>query len=678
MIRYNPNINEGLNNNQVQYRNKYNYINKIDDIKTNSIYKIILSNLVTYFNLLNLFIGILFYIGNSYKYIVFICVIVLNALINIIKEIRTNIVINKFKSSNEFVNVIRESNIISINASDVVLDDIVLYKENSNIVTDSIILDGEVLVDESCLTGKKPLIKRQGEMLYTGCKVITGKCICRAERVGNSNYLSKVINIVKKKKCSYINRLLNTVILYTSIIVLILSIVFYIHTGSIYETINHIYKMLPIEFVLLTTISFLISVIKLKKKNVLVKSLSSIESIRKIDTICFDKTGTLTKNNMIIEKVIVLNKKYDYAKILSSIGKYGDKSNEIIDIISKKYNKKTDLKFISLESYSGYIKITFKDNKYYLGDPTELKSNVDISKYLEYKPVLLKTEKEDIALILLSYELKSNVKKLIHDLDINIKLISGDNKETLQYISNKIGLKRVKSIDMSVNNTNMNHQIVEDYNVFYNTSPEQKKILINALKSNNHKVLMVGDGINDILGLDASNSSISINNGDSIKVSDYIILNDRIDVIKNIIDISRSSLNNIFKIIYLYLFKLIYSFLLVITSYIFNIEYNFLIYELIFIIPSLFIIFISDYEDYNINIKEVVNKSILISLFTYLITLILFICKVVFNIDISIIDKSILLLVSLVEFITLLKFKLLNKLLLILLIIIAFSCIIIL
>ena len=407
MIRYNPNINEGLNINQVQYRKKYNYVNTTNDIEVDSFYKIVFTNLVSIFNILNLYIAVLFFIERSYLGFIFIFIILLNTLLHIIKEVRTKIIIDKFNKHDSLVSVIRDSKTICINKKDIVLDDIIVYKNNDVVATDSIILEGSILVDESCLNGKNPKVKTTGEMVYTGSTIINGKCICRAEKIGNNNYLSKIINITKNKNnTSSIKRVINNIIKYVSIIVIILSIIIYMHTKSLTLVVTYIYKIVPIELVLLSTISFLLNVIKLKRSNILVRNFKSIESSSNIDTICFDKTGTLTKNNLVLEDVVVLNKKYDYINILSAIGKYCNTSNNLINIIHKKYNKKTNYDFINEESFDNYIKINFKGHKYLLGDPKILDDSIDLSNYNGYKVELLKTEKDSIALLLLSYEIE--------------------------------------------------------------------------------------------------------------------------------------------------------------------------------------------------------------------------------------------------------------------------------
>lgn len=673
MIRYNPNINEGLNTKQVQYRIKNGYINKTNNIKNCSIYKSILNNFITIFNLLNLFIAFLFFYNNSYIGIIFIIIVIFNTLIHLINIIKTKTNIDKFNNSNPFVTVIRDSKSIAVNKNDVVLDDIIIYKENSKVIADSKIMDGIILVDESCLNGRVSVLKKANDMLYAGSKVITGRCTCRVDKIGNDNYITKLLNITRNKNSnSYVRNILNVINKYVSIVVLILSIVIYIYTKNTFKVAVYIYKIVPIELGILITLLFIFNIFKLKKEKVLVKKFKSIENIRDIDTICFDKTGTLTTNDYILKDVVLLNQKHDVKDILNGIGKYCDKDNNIINAIYKKYNKKTSYEFNDVEYQNDCIKINFKNHKYIL-----LETN-DYDDYKGYRVFLLKESKDDIALLIFSYEINNQSKELISKLyesNMNIKIISGDLKDPVIDTCKKIGINKIKTIDMSVNITNMNRQIVEEYNVFYNVSAEQEKILINALKDNNHNILMIGDGINDILGLNAADSSICIYNDivECAYVTDYVIFDNNIKAILDIINRSKLIINNIFKIMYLYLYKIIYSFLISITFFILNI-YSFkfdIEYMLIFLIPSLIIVF--NKNDIKMIPKDIINNSILVSLITYILTIII----LLLNLNNVLTMKLILLLVSLMEFITLLKFNLINKFISILLIIIAFSCIII-
>lgn len=656
MIRYSPNINEGLNTKQVQYRIKNNHTNVMPSMNTDSLIKIVFTNVFTLFNLLNIYVSILYIVSNSYKWIFFIFVFIINTFLNLYRDIKIKKSIDKVYVKNIKNSVIRDSKNIMIPSDKIVLDDIINYNNHSIVTTDSVILEGSVLVDERNLSGIDSYsVKDIGNTLYAGSKIINGKCIARADKVGINNYLSKIITH-KKKYPSIIKNLITNIIRFVSAAVIGISIVVYIQTKSISTVVNMVTFIIPIGMILISSLIYIIVMLKLNKNKILIKDISSLENMTHIDTICLDKTGTLTTGDYVLEKVEVLNKKYNYKDILSAIASNCNKNNNIIKALASKYNKNTLYEFISEEETKEHIKIVFKKHTFYL-------VKEDDNNYIK---IVLKEDKKDIVNLLFSAELKDNIKELINSITKDIKIITGDNIQNTEYILKKIGVKKIKNIDMSLNITNMNHHIVKDYNVFTKVSPDQKRMLIEALKHNGHKVVMVGDGVNDLLGMCESNSSISFLSGslENNIVSDYIITDDKINGISKIINISKYSTYNILKILYLYLIKTIYSYLLIIALYIMNINYidSFNVYGLLLLIPSILIMFSKD-ESISINL----NKSIVISLIMFLVTFI----GLLF-------DINILYIILIFETFILLKYKFLNKILIMILLIILFGCMIIL
>ena len=149
MIRYNPKIEEGLTNTQVQNRIKNGYVNYDTNIKTKSIGRIILDNSFTLFNIINLCLGLLIFFVGSYKNLLFLGVVVCNTLISIVQEIRSKIVIDKLSIiSSKTASVIRDGKNKIINIREVVLDDIINYKIGNQIIADSVIKEVTVEVNE--------------------------------------------------------------------------------------------------------------------------------------------------------------------------------------------------------------------------------------------------------------------------------------------------------------------------------------------------------------------------------------------------------------------------------------------------------------------------------------------------------------------------------------------------
>ena len=599
MIRYNPKIEEGLTLQQVNNRIKNGYVNYDTNIKTKSIGQIILSNSFTLFNILNLCLGLLILYVKSYKNLLFLGVVLCNTLISIVQEIRSKRIIDKLSIiSSKTASVVRDGKNKVININNIVLDDIIKYKRGSQIIADSVIKEGIVEVNESFISGEENLItKKEGDMLYSGSFIVSGRCTCRVERVGIDNYSSKITKEAKyiKKVNSEIMKTLNRIIKIMSIIIIPVGILLFLSqynldknvTESIISTVAALVGMIPEGLVLLTSTVLAVSVIRLSKRNVLVQQLYCIETLARVDTICLDKTGTLTEGVMEVEDVVVLNDKYDYKSILSAIARVFTDDNPTMDAISKKFNKRVKYELISSEPFSSekkYSSVTFKEDKYILGAPEMLDSSEEmknlVDKYSDNRLVLLKNEKNNIALILLKDKIRFKAKSTLDYLrseNVDIKIISGDSEKVITRIAKRLGFKDIKCIDMSQNKTNMNHHIVEDYNIFARVSPSQKKDLIKALKNNGHTVGMTGDGVNDVLALKESDCSIAMASGSDAarNVSELVLLNSDFDSIPKIIEEGRRTINNIERSASLFLTKTVYATILAIAFLFISADYPF-------------------------------------------------------------------------------------------------------
>ena len=222
MIRYNPKINEGLNQEQVNYMIKNNLTNKKNDVKTRTVGQIIFYNVFTLFNILNFSLALLVLFVRSYKNLLFLGVVFCNTLISIIQELRSKRIVDKLSIiSSTKAHVIRDSKEKIISIEDVVLDDIIRYKRGNQIIADSIIKEGSVLVNEALISGEENSItKKVGDVLYSGSFVVSGECISKVEKVGKDSYASSITQEAKyiKKVNSQIMETLKKIIKIISII----------------------------------------------------------------------------------------------------------------------------------------------------------------------------------------------------------------------------------------------------------------------------------------------------------------------------------------------------------------------------------------------------------------------------------------------------------------------------
>lgn len=175
--RYNPSVKEGLNEEQINQRKLENLVNFDTTVPTKSIKSIIMSNFFTIFNLMNLLLALAVFAVGEYKNMLFIGLVILNTAISTIQEIHSKKVIDKLSLiSSTKVKSIRNGKEEHIEISEIVLDDILQFKMGNQIVTDCKIVQGEIEVNESFITGEADsIIKKEGDMILSGSFVISRK-----------------------------------------------------------------------------------------------------------------------------------------------------------------------------------------------------------------------------------------------------------------------------------------------------------------------------------------------------------------------------------------------------------------------------------------------------------------------------------------------------------------------
>ena len=177
--RYNPNLMSGLTSEEVELRQMAGLANISDTGSSKNITTIITSNFFTFFNFLNFGIAAwLISVSAGITNILFMGVITANITIGIYQEIRAKKTIDKLSLLSAPTAIVkRDSDEVEIGVFDVVIDDILFLSSGKQIPADSVVREGTLEVNESLLTGESdPIIKRQGDTLYSGSFVISGSC----------------------------------------------------------------------------------------------------------------------------------------------------------------------------------------------------------------------------------------------------------------------------------------------------------------------------------------------------------------------------------------------------------------------------------------------------------------------------------------------------------------------
>ncbi len=587
----------GLTRIEVENRIRDNKVNYDTSVKTKSIRDIIISNSFTLFNIINILLALLLVIVGSYKNTLFIFIIIINSLISIIQEVRSKRELDKLKviASNSVL-VLRDGIEEEIHINDIVLDDIIIFNNGNQVVVDSIVVDGEVEVNESFITGEaKTIYKKKGDKLLSGSFIVSGRCLVEVEHVGLDNYVAKISSNTKYSKpvSSEIIRSLNRIVSTISFIIVPVGILLFSSQYSasnnfneaITSTVAGIIGMIPEGLVLLTSTVLAVSVIKLSKKKVLVQDLYCIEMLARVDVACLDKTGTITEGKLEVVRDISFNDR-DISYIISNINGASIDTNPTALALLDKYGKSNDKKveevipFSSSRKYSG---VKFSDITYVVGAPEFiLKDNYKkyekiISPYLEdYRVLMVGEYKKNIfdtklvGLILIQDKIRESAPSTIEYFkkqDVDLKIISGDDARSVLGIAKRAGFSDdTLAINATVLETDQDIlEAVSKYSVFGRVTPDQKRKFILALQKLGHSVLMGGDGVNDVLALKEADASVAMNSGaDAAKnVSQLILLDSDFSSIPDIVAEGRRTINNIERSASLFIVKTIYTFLLV-------------------------------------------------------------------------------------------------------------------
>lgn len=614
------NVTNGLTDKEVKQRIEQGKVNYDTTTPSKSIKQILVENTFTLFNFINVVLGVAVVLVGSYKNLLFLGVVICNTLISTIQEIRAKRTVDKLSViSASKARVIRNGKEEVIGINEVVLDDVIKFSLGDQVITDSSVLTGECEVDESFITGEtKTIIKKKGDTVLSGSFIISGNVTCKVVHVGIDNYtsvISKDAKVMVKEINSQIMRSLNKIVKYVSIVLIPIGILLLLKQFSIEDntTANAVVSvvaaliaMIPEGLILLVSTVLAISVIRLSKYNVLVQDLYCIETLARVDTLCLDKTGTITEGKMEVVNVVALNnhKINEVDEALEALSTNLDDRNPTFKAINDKYGNNFEVKakkiisFSSERKYSGAI---FDDYGYVMGAPefvvpeklhkykdkidelsTDSRVLVVVKTKGDFKTKELSDDKDVLGLVLIRDKIRKeavNTLKYFMDNDVELKVISGDSVKTVQNVAKAVGINIKGVCDLSKLSPDVSYaSLVEENTIFARVRPDQKRLLIKALKQNGHTVAMTGDGVNDVLALKESDCGVAMNSGSDAarNVAELVLLDSNFDAMPEVVKEGRRTINNVERSATLFLSKTIYASLLAVLFLFINYTYPFI------------------------------------------------------------------------------------------------------
>jgi len=615
LVRYEIDPKMGLTDEITEQRMVDELVNSTKTKSNRSVFGIIMKNIFTFFNLLIFVIaGFLMWVGAPITDFVFLVIVSTNIIIGIIQEINAKNMIDKLSlMSAPTAFVVRGGVEHEIPIEDVVLDDCILLESGRQICADSIVIDGAIEVNESLLTGESDaILKKPGDVLYSGSYVVSGKCAARVDKVGKDNYIEKLSQEAKKykKPKSDLYSALNSIIKFMAFPVVICGgLLFYtLFLRNVEPNLREIVRktagamigMIPSGLFLMSTIALYIGVIKLGQKNVLVQDVYCVEMLARVNCICLDKTGTITDGTMVVKNVIDYNNVHGLAtrNIVSAMLNALQDNNMTSQALKEKFGLGKRIKHTATIPFSSSRKfqaVTFdKYGTFALGAPEfVLKQDFkrvekDVNKYasLGYRVLCLAHKDgtisgvempegpiEIIAMILIEDNIRPdaiNTIKYFRESGVEVRVISGDNPITVSKIAARAGVDgadKFVSLDGKLDSDVIN-EVKKGTTVFGRVSPQQKKLIIQTLKQLGKTVAMTGDGVNDILALKEADCSIAVASGSQAvrSCSHLVLLDSNFDSMPSVVSEGRRVINNVAKVSALFLTKTIFSLFLAIEG----------------------------------------------------------------------------------------------------------------
>jgi len=618
----------GLSAAEVAERVNAGRTNDVPSTSSRSIGSIARENILTWFNGLLGGLAVVILIIGSPKDALFGIVVIANATIGIVQEVRAKRTLDQLAVlTTPKARVLRDGSVTEVATNEVVLDDLLVLRAGDQIVVDGTVVDTVGLeLDESLLTGEAdPVLKPPGAEALSGSFVAAGSGHYKATKVGRDAYAAKLaedakrFTLVRSELRSGINKLLR-VITFALIPAAALLTWSQLHahesieealSGAIAGTV----AMVPEGLVLLTSIAFAVGVVRLAKHRVLVQELAAIEVLSRVDVLCIDKTGTLTEGRLDVDRVESLADGADLANAaLAAMAAAEVSPNATLAAVAEAYPAAPDdwhvtgsVPFSSARKWSG---VSFDGHGgWLLGGPDVLAPALADSTIAastgarcealaaEGWRVLLLTRSAEVlteehlpsdlapeAIVVLGDRVRTNAPDTLAyfgEQGVVVKVISGDHPATVSAVAARAG---VPDADQVVDARDLPEdaealaELMEAHAVFGRVTPQQKRAMVHALQSRGHVVAMTGDGVNDVLALKDSDIGVAMGSGSAATraVAQLVLLDSDFAALPPVVAEGRRVLGNIERTSNLYVTKSMYAWLLAVGIGLFAFPFPFL------------------------------------------------------------------------------------------------------
>ena len=415
------------------------------------------------------------------------------------------------------------------------------------IPVDGRIINGETTVDQSIMTGESiPVDKTIDDDVFGGTINCFGAIDIIATKVGEDSSIQKMIQLIRnaEQKQAPIQRIADTVASRLVPIALLIACIGYLVTGNIIVGVTVLVVFCPCALVLATPTAVMAAIGQATKHGVIIKSGEILEAMGKVDIMAFDKTGTLTRGQLAVQSILAVDTDYSETDILQLAASAEAKSEHPIGKAIVSHAIEQDLEILDTTSFTmsvgkGIIAV-IKGRELYCGNERFLEEhNIIVSESIQqainvYRSegkvsVIIANNEYIIGIITLSDTMRNdaiNIISAISSLDMTTVLLTGDSKAAATYIGKKSGVSEIHA----------------------ELLPGEKVSIIESLQGKQHKVCMVGDGINDAPAMKTADVSIAmgtIGSDIAIETADIALMSDDLSKIPYIKRLSDATIKTI-------------------------------------------------------------------------------------------------------------------------------------
>ncbi|AKB33500.1 Lead, cadmium, zinc and mercury transporting ATPase [Methanosarcina siciliae HI350] len=446
------------------------------------------------------------------------------------------------------VTVRRDGHDIVVSLEDVQVGDTILVKSGERIAVDGTILSGTASVNQAAITGESlPVEKQSGDTVFAGTLNETGAMEILATKVGKETTLGQIHRLIEEAQTQKpkIERLLNRHAKVYTPTAIILGGLLWWWSGDLTRAITMLIVFCPCVMVLATPTALVASVGNAALRGNLIKKGATVESMAGIDTVIFDKTGTLTHGEPKLSGIIPLknNDENDLLLLAATAEKFSEHplGKAVVRAAEEKGFPVPDPE--SFESVSGVgIKVKTSGKNIFIGSPKQIsgldfsisdkvEENIAKQSQLGHNAVLMGIDNEIAGLLIFEDKIRPESEKSVkdlHKLGIKTIMVTGDSKAVAERIAKILGIDEVHAEVM----------------------PQEKVEIVKRLQLEGHKVIFVGDGVNDGPALVTADVGVAMGltgTDVAIETAEVGLLSDDLLKISYLINISRKAIKTIWQ-----------------------------------------------------------------------------------------------------------------------------------